>query len=116
MVKNVKKRLKKSYRAKTLEAKRRQAEGRKQRWPESSKTGNNGFSIREYERDIIQFAEKEVYLPEKKQELIKLEDWEREVFIDCFYKNRPRLILVSLAKKNGKSTFAAIVLNWFLIT
>ncbi|RXG66841.1 hypothetical protein ES695_01100, partial [Candidatus Atribacteria bacterium 1244-E10-H5-B2] len=54
--------------------------------------------------------------PEKKQELIRLEKWEREVFTDCFYKNRPRLILVSLAKKNGKSTFSAMVLNWFLTT
>ncbi|GAH47801.1 unnamed protein product, partial [marine sediment metagenome] len=41
MTKNVKKRLKGSYRAKTPEAKRRQAEGRKKRWSESSKTGNN---------------------------------------------------------------------------
>ena len=57
MAKKVKKRLKASYRAKTLEAKRRQAEGRKQRWPESSKTGNNDFSIREYQKDIIQFSE-----------------------------------------------------------
>ncbi|MBA7513955.1 hypothetical protein ES705_05973 [subsurface metagenome] len=87
------------------------------RWPERSKTGESkDFSIREYERDIIQFAEREVYLPEKRQELIRLEKWEREVFTDCFYKNRPRLILVSLAKKNGKSTFSAIILNWFLTT
>ncbi|MBA7533318.1 hypothetical protein ES705_25553 [subsurface metagenome] len=116
MAKKVKKRLKESYRAKTPKAKKKQAEGRKQRWPESSKTGNNDFSIREYQKDIIQFSEKEIYLPEKEQELIILEDWEREVFRDCFYKNRPRLIVVSLAKKNGKSTFSAIVLSWFLTT
>jgi len=109
--------LKESYRVKTQKAKKKQNEGLKQRWPEGLKTGKSeGFSIREYERDIIQFSEKEIYLPEKKEQLIKLESWEREVFTDCFYKNRPRLILISLAKKNGKSTFSAIVLNWFLIT
>jgi len=87
------------------------------RWPERAKTGESeGFSILEYHKDIIQFSEKEIYLPEKKEQLIKLENWEREVFKDCFYKNRPRLILISLAKKNGKSTFSAMVLNWFLIT
>ncbi|GAJ20100.1 unnamed protein product, partial [marine sediment metagenome] len=87
------------------------------RWPERAKTGESkDFSIPEYQRDIIQFAEKEIYLPEKKEQLLKLERWEREVFTDCFYKNRPRLILISLAKKNGKSTFSAMVLNWFLIT
>ncbi|MBA7498303.1 hypothetical protein ES704_01038 [subsurface metagenome] len=89
----------------------------KLRWPEKLKTGKSkSFSIREYRKDIIQFSEKEIYLPEKRQKLVTLEDWEREIFTDCFYKSRPRLILVSLAKKNGKSTFAAIILNWFLIT
>jgi len=85
------------------------------RWKELSKTGE-GFSILRYKKDIIQFSEKETYLPEKKQKLIRLENWERKVFKDCFYNSRPRLILVSLAKKNGKSTFSALVLNWFLIT
>ena len=44
------------------------------------------FSIRKYKKDIIQFSEKEIYLPEKKQELITLENWAQEVFTDCFYK------------------------------
>ena len=96
-------------------AKRKQAEGLSKRWPESLKTGNSNFSARKYERDIILFAEKEIYLPERKGELLKLENWEKEIFGDCFYKNRPSLILVSLAKKNGKSTFSAIVLSWFLM-
>ena len=108
--------MKDSYRAKTEEAKKRQIEGLEKRWPERLKTGNNGFSTRKYSKDIIQFTEKEIYLPEKKNQLITLEDWEREVFRDCFYENRPRLILISLAKKNGKSTFSAMVLNWFLLT
>ena len=47
--------------------------------------------------------------------MIKLEEWEKEVFRDCFYENRPRLILVSLGKKNGKSTFSAMVLLWYLL-
>ena len=117
MAKNKKKRLKESYRTKTRGAKKRQTGGLKQRHKEKLKTGKSeGFSVREYERDIIQFSEKEIYLPEKKEQFIKLENWEREVFTDCFYKNRPRLILISLAKKNGKSTFSAIVLSWFLTT
>ena len=115
MAKNVKWRPKSSYDAKTPEAKKRKLDNLKLRWKEKAKIGK-GFSILKYKEDIIQFAEKEIYIPEKKEELIILEDWEREVFIDCFYKNRPRLILISLAKKNGKSTFSAMVLNWFLIT
>jgi len=68
MAKNVKKRLKKTYIAKTPGAKKRQAEGRKQRHREKLKTGKSeGFSIREYQKDIIQFSEKEIYLPEKKE-------------------------------------------------
>jgi len=105
------------HRGKTIKKRKAQDSNLDLRWKERLKTGESeGFSIREYERDIIQFAEKEVYLPEKKEQLIRLEKWEREVFTDCFYKNRPRLILISLAKKNGKSTFSAMVLNWFLTT
>ena len=103
------------YDGKTAESIKAQRDNLKKRWKERSKTGK-GFSILKYKEDIIQFAEKEIYLPEKKQELIRLENWEKEVFTDCFYENRPRLILVSLAKKNGKSTFSAMVLNWFLIS
>lgn len=110
------KRLKESYRVKTPEAKERQAGGLKKRWPERLKTGKSGFSIRKYKSDIISFSEKEIYLPEKKEQLIKLEDWQKEIFTDCFYKNRPRMIVLSIAKKNGKSTFAASILVWFLTT
>lgn len=70
-------------------------------------------SFKEYKNDIIKFAEEQIRLENKL--LIRLEDWEREVFKDCFYEKRPRLILVSLAKKNGKSTFSAITLLWFLM-
>ena len=38
MAKNIEKRSRESYLAKTPEAKRRQAKGLKQRWPESSKS------------------------------------------------------------------------------
>jgi len=118
MAKNIKKRLIGSYRTKTKKTKRSQNKGLEiGRQRERLKTGEvENFPIQEYQRDIIQFSEKEVFLPEKKEQLIKIETWEREVFTDCFYKNRPRLILISLAKKNGKSTFSAMVLNWFLIT
>ena len=117
IAKNVKFRPKSSYQAKTPESRKKKLDNLKLRWPEKSKVSKSkGFSFLKYKEDIIQFAEKEIYIPEKRQKLIRLEDWEREVFTDCFYKNRPRLILVSLAKKNGKSTFSAIVLNWFLVT
>ena len=86
MAKNVNRRLKERYRVKTQEAIKRQDKVLKQRWSEKLKTGKNGFSIRKYKKDIIQFSEKEIYLPEKKQELITLENWEQEVFTDCFYK------------------------------
>ena len=59
MAKNVKKRLKESYRAKTPRAKKRQTEGRKQRHKERLKT-EKGFSIQECKKDIIQFSEKEI--------------------------------------------------------
>ena len=64
---------------------------------------------------IIEFCEKHIFLPEKKLQLIELEDWEREVFQDCFYEHRPRMIVISLGKKNGKSTASAIILTWLLI-
>jgi len=63
--------------------------------------------------DIIEFCEKHIHL--EKGKLIRLEDWEREVFRDCFYKKRPRLIVISLGKKNGKSTASAIILTFLLI-
>ena len=117
MAKNKKNKPKSRYLGRTIKSRKIQCNNLGLRWPEKLKTGKSeGFFIREYERDIIQFSEKEIYLPEKKEQLIKLENWERKVFTDCFYKNRPRLILISLAKKNGKSTFSAMVLNWFLIT
>ncbi len=33
---------------------------------------------------------------------------------DCFYEHRPKMIVISVGKKNGKSTFASAVLTWFL--
>jgi len=103
-----KKRKNTKHNGKTPESIKLQRNNLDLRWKERSKTGE-GFSILRYKKDIIQFSEKEFYLPEKKQKLIRLENWERKVFKDCFYNNRPRLILVSLAKKNGKSTFSALV-------
>ena len=106
-----------SYLSKSQEARIKQLANLKNRNRELDKLiPDKKFSLPEYRNDVIGFTEKEIYLPEKKKELITLEEWEKEVFRDCFYENRPRLILVSLAKKNGKSTFSAIVLNWFLIT
>jgi len=70
--------------------------------------------VQDYSKDIISFCHEQIYLPEKR-ELIKLEEWEKEIFTDCFYENRPRLILLSLGKKNGKSTFSAIVNLFYLL-
>jgi len=64
--------------------------------------------------DIISFCEKHIYLPEKRKTLIKLEGWEKEIMKDCFYDHRPRMIVISVAKKNGKSTLASAILTWFL--
>ena len=106
-----------SYISKNSEKREAQLKNLLNRNRQLNKTGEGKFfTLPEYRNDIIQFTEKEIYLPEKKNQLIKLEEWEKEVFTDCFYENRPRLILISLAKKNGKSTFSAMVLNWFLIT
>ncbi len=63
---------------------------------------------------IISFFGEHIYLPEKKKELIKLEAWQIEILRDCFYDHRPRMIVISVGKKNGKSTFASGILTWFL--
>jgi phage terminase large subunit-like protein len=70
--------------------------------------------VKDYSSDIIQFCEQQIKLPEQNK-LITLEDWEKDVFHDCFYENRPRLILISIAKKNGKSTFSALVNVFYLL-
>jgi len=63
---------------------------------------------------IIEFCEEHIRL--EKGELISLEGWEKQVFRDCFYEDRPRMIVISVGKKNGKSTLASAVLTWFLTT
>ncbi len=63
---------------------------------------------------VIEFFKEHIYLPEKKKELIKLEAWQVKVLRDCFYDHRPRMIVISVGKKNGKSTFASGILTWFL--
>ncbi len=87
------------------------------------KQGKDSLSLKELikterklrDLGVVEFCREHIYLPEKNAELIKLENWELKVMRDCFYDHRPRLILISLGKKNGKSTFASAILTWFLI-
>ncbi|MBA7563761.1 hypothetical protein ES695_05545 [Candidatus Atribacteria bacterium 1244-E10-H5-B2] len=72
------------------------------------------FPLKEYRKDIISFIENEIYLPDKRKKLIQLETWELEILRDCFYQDRPSLILLSLGKKNGKSVFSSFCLLWYL--
>lgn len=72
------------------------------------------FPLKEYRKDIIFFIEHEIYLPDKRKKLIQLETWELEILRDCFYQDRPSLILLSLGKKNGKSVFSSFCLLWYL--
>ena len=68
--------------------------------------------------DIITFAEKHFYLSETRKPVVLL-DWEKDIFKDLFYKpeqDRPTLALLGMPKKSGKSTLAAIVALWYLVT
>lgn len=100
--------------SKNLEARKRQLANLQTGRKPSFYTKRRKFgSFEQYENDIVKFIEEQIYLENNR--LILLEEWEREIFRDCFYEKRPRLILISLAKKNGKSTFSAIILLWFLM-
>jgi len=73
--------------------------------------------MKEYrESNIIKFAEAEFYIPETRQP-IRLLKWEKEFFIDLFYRKvKPTLALLGTPKKCGKSTIAAIVALYMLVT
>jgi len=65
---------------------------------------------------IIEFAEKYFILPETKKP-VKLLDWEKDIFRDLFEAAiKPTLALLGMCKKSGKSTIAAIVALWYLLT
>ncbi|MBA7519051.1 hypothetical protein ES705_11125 [subsurface metagenome] len=104
-----------SYLSKNKEGREAQLRNLVQNRNRSGLTGKSKlFPLKEYKKDIISFAEKEIYLPDKRKKLIQLETWEKEILRDCFYQDRPSLILLSLGKKNGKSVFSSLVLLWFL--
>ncbi|RXG66542.1 hypothetical protein ES695_02330, partial [Candidatus Atribacteria bacterium 1244-E10-H5-B2] len=74
MAKNKKKRSKSKHRGRTVKSRKIQDKNLlpNKRWPEGTKTGEFSFSdqtVQEYQRNIIQFVEKEIYLPEKKEQL-----------------------------------------------
>jgi len=101
------------YFAKDKEGRKRQLANLKH--IDITKVNCEPFKKKDYSKDIIAFAEEQIILPESKK-LIKLEDWERKLLKDCFYGDRPSLVLLSVGKKNGKSTLSAIILLWQFFT
>jgi len=74
---------------------------------------DSGPSIKD---KCIEFAEKTFILPETKKP-VKLLDFEKDIFKDLFEAEvRPTLALLGMPKKSGKSTIAAIVGLWYLLT
>lgn len=73
-----------------------------------------------YQNNIIGFLEDHYYIPETKAP-VKLEDWQKERIFEPLFEIDPEtglrrfsLGLVGLAKKNSKSTMAAMIGNYFL--
>jgi len=65
---------------------------------------------------IIEFAEAEFYIKETRQP-IRLMKWEKEFLIDLLYRRvKATLALLGTPKKCGKSTLAAIVALYFLVS
>jgi phage terminase large subunit-like protein len=109
-----------SYRARTPEAKERQLAGLKKGWGKKGakkklQDGGHDLDRPEYKDNICLFAEREFHIPETGQ-AIKLFDWEkRDILQPLFHDGRDyTLAIVSMAKKNGKSTLAALVAAWRL--
>ncbi|HUT30924.1 MAG TPA: terminase TerL endonuclease subunit [Sedimentisphaerales bacterium] len=72
----------------------------------------------EFTNDIAGFAETHFYLPETRKPIVLL-SWEQDIFSDLFYcppDLRPTLALLGMPKKSGKSTIAAIVALWYLVS
>jgi phage terminase large subunit-like protein len=77
------------------------------------KRHENSSSLR---GDIIPFTERHFYIPETRKSVTLLE-WEKDIFRGLFeIEPRPTLALLGMPKKSGKSTLAAIIALWVLVT
>ena len=73
-----------------------------------------------YKRDIVRYLEEQFYIIETKKQ-IRIEDWQVEEILKPLFAVDPEtglrkftLALIGLPKKNGKSTIAAGIANFFL--
>ncbi|MFC1558584.1 terminase TerL endonuclease subunit [candidate division KSB1 bacterium] len=68
-----------------------------------------------YSTDIIKFAEEQFYIETRKP--IILEEWQKEEILKPIFMSTQyySLAVVSMPKKNGKSTLSAIVGLWYLL-
>ena len=73
-------------------------------------------SLDAYKNDPIGFIEAYFYIPEGRK-LIQLLSWQKEILTELFLSEpRPNMAILGQPKKTGKSTFAAAVALWYLIT
>lgn len=106
-----------SYIAKSPEAKARQLanlkRGKGRPKPIGSQHTGGKVNIKD---NIIAFAEGHFVLPETRRPIVLL-DWEKDIFRGLFdTEPRPTLALLGMPKKSGKSTLAAVVALWMLLT
>lgn len=113
-------RSKRSHFGKTAEARAAQLANLKQRHKVKPIT-SEGFircqkSLSDYADDPLGFVEAYFYVVEGRKP-IKLLSWQKELLTDLFCRKvRPNLAVIGQPKKTGKSTLAAAIALWFLIT
>ena len=73
-----------------------------------------------YKNNIIGYLEDQFYIPETKSPIV-LEQWQKEKILVPLFETDPatglrryNLALIGLPKKNGKSTLAAMIINYFM--
>ena len=84
------------------------------------KTPENDPFHNVYKNDIIRYLEEQFYLPETKKPIV-LEEWQKRKILVPLFETDPatglrkyNLALIGLPKKNGKSTLAAMIVNYFM--
>lgn len=85
--------------------------------PIASKTPDKKIrTITSYSADPIDFIEDYFYVVEGRT-LIKLLPWQKQILTELFIdRPRPNMAVLGQPKKTGKSTFAAAIALWFLMT
>jgi len=119
-------RSKESYRGKTPEARERQLAGLKSMRNKTGRPpldpllkgeGADPFDVK-YKNDIISYLERHYYIPETKKPVV-LEEWQKnKIFLPLFEtdsdgKRKYSLGILGLPKKNGKSSVASMIANYF---